>query len=345
MRSLCTDFIIFSAALSILFFSFSQLFRLFRPFIFALFLFWTANPLNNYLIKRKIPRSLCAFVSLFTVSLILFLLIRTLSVKLIEEISSLSDNSATFFKTYSSLLSNLSDTFLQKAEKIPAIRMRFLKDESFFGNLADFFQKEFAALLKKLSLSLLNTAKNIPSLLVSIFTSVFTSFFLLKEKERYIYLFRRFFGEKVYCFFLKAKNSFLTATLSYIKAQILIDGVIFAILLCGFTLLKAKYAFLTALICAFVDSIPILGTGTVLLPLFFFHFLAGNVSFAWGILSLYGISLLTRQLCEPKIVGKNLGIHPLATIFSLYIGMKIFGLCGFFIGSLAAVFIKNMFFS
>ena len=75
-----------------------------------------------------------------------------------------------------------------------------------------------------------------------------------------------------------------------------------------------------------------------------FYFLSGKASLGWGLLLLYGIALLTRQLCEPKIIGKELGIHPLATIFALYTGMKLFGVFGLILGPLAAIFIKSIIF-
>ncbi|MBQ2889232.1 MAG: AI-2E family transporter, partial [Clostridia bacterium] len=98
-------------------------------------------------------------------------------------------------------------------------------------------------------------------------------------------------------------------------------------------------------VTALVDAVPVFGTGAILIPMAIFNFLAEKTSLAWGILILYGTALLARQLCEPKIVGKKLGIHPLATIFSIYVGMKLFGVLGLVLAPITTVFLKLLFFS
>ena len=99
---------------------------------------------------------------------------------------------------------------------------------------------------------------------------------------------------------------------------------------------------LLALFTAIVDAVPILGTGAVLIPMSVFNFIMGQSSLGWGILILYGIAILTRQLCEPKIIGQKLGIHPLLTLFSLFAGLKLFGIIGLILGPVAAILVKNL---
>ena len=142
--------------------------------------------------------------------------------------------------------------------------------------------------------------------------------------------------------FGEIKNSFLSVTLSYLKAQLIIETIIFAVLFAGFFYLGVRYSLLLAFFAALVDAVPILGTGTVLVPMALFNFLTNNMSLGWGLLILYGVAILTRQLCEPKIIGNKLGIHPLLTIFALYSGMKLFGITGLILGPIAAIFIKNL---
>lgn len=106
--------------------------------------------------------------------------------------------------------------------------------------------------------------------------------------------------------------------------------------------MKLNYALLLAFFTAIIDAVPILGTGTMLIPMSVFNFLSGNMTLGWGLLILYGIAILTRQLCEPKIIGSKLGIHPLLTVFALYTGMKLFGIIGLILGPIAAIFVKNL---
>ena len=140
----------------------------------------------------------------------------------------------------------------------------------------------------------------------------------------------------------KVKCSVFCAFGGYLRAQLLISTVIFFVLMCGFFILRIKYALLVALLTAVIDAVPVLGTGTVLIPWSVLMIFSDNSSLGWGLLTLYGVCILVRQLCEPKIIGTKLGIHPLLTIFSIYAGIRIFGFFGFILGPVTALLIKNL---
>ncbi len=138
---------------------------------------------------------------------------------------------------------------------------------------------------------------------------------------------------------LKAR---LKSTLAgFCKAYLLIFLLTFCQLFIGFTVLRVHYAFLLALLVALVDILPILGTGTVLVPWGLFALFTGNAPLGIGLLILYGVTLILRQLLEPKIVGESLGLHPLATLASIYFGLKFLGLGGLLVGPMTAAVIKG----
>ena len=211
-----------------------------------------------------------------------------------------------------------------------------------FASLFDAFRTQLLEILSKFSVSLLSFAKNIPSMLIAVFASVFTAFFLLKDDSLFRSSFRKFFGGKACLRLAEIKNSFSDVTFSYLKAQLIIESIIFAVLFIGFLFLRVNYALILAFFTAIIDAIPILGTGTVLIPMSIFYFISGNTASGWGLLVLYGIAILVRQLIEPKIVGNRLGIHPLLTIFSIYTGLKLFGVAGLIFGPITAILIKNL---
>ena len=100
-------------------------------------------------------------------------------------------------------------------------------------------------------------------------------------------------------------------------------------------------ASILAIVIAIVDVLPILGTGTVLIPWAIFAFVSSDIRLGIGLLVLYGVTLVVRQLVEPKIVGSTLGIHPLLTLASVYIGLELLGFIGIFAGPLVALFITD----
>ena len=98
----------------------------------------------------------------------------------------------------------------------------------------------------------------------------------------------------------------------------------------GLTVLGVRYAFLIALLTAVVDLMPVLGTGTVMIPWGIIDLIAGNYFMGIGLLVLYAIITVIRQILEPKIVGKYVGLYPLLALVSMYVGLKLFGLIGLF---------------
>ena len=114
----------------------------------------------------------------------------------------------------------------------------------------------------------------------------------------------------------------------YFKAQLKIMVVVFSILLIGFLLLGVHFSFLLAFLIAFLDFLPFFGTGTALIPWAFYKFMTGEYKMTAGLIVLYGITQLVRQLIQPKLVGDSMGMKPLVTLVFLYAGYRIGGVFG-----------------
>ena len=127
----------------------------------------------------------------------------------------------------------------------------------------------------------------------------------------------------------------------YLKAYFFIMLLTFVEILIGLSILGVNYALLVALLVAIVDILPILGAGTILIPWSIFAFISGNIGLGSGLLILYGVVLILRQLIEPKIVGESIGLHPLAMLAAVYLGIKFTGFLGIFIGPILALCIKG----
>lgn len=173
-----------------------------------------------------------------------------------------------------------------------------------------------------------NCATSIPGLIVQIVITVISTFFMIID-------FR-----KICQFLLKlipsSKRELATTSLHYTKTMItvyiksysLLFLLTFVELSIGFLILRVDYAVLIAAMIAIFDLMPILGTGGILLPWALIALLVGNWGMAIGILLLYLVITFIRQTLEPKIVGKQIGLHPLATLIAMLLGLKLFGLIG-----------------
>ena len=114
----------------------------------------------------------------------------------------------------------------------------------------------------------------------------------------------------------------------YLKSYSFLMGLTFLELFIGFLLLKVRQPFLLALMIAIFDILPVLGTGGILIPWAVFAFLLKQYPMGIGILVLYLVITVIRNIVEPKIVGKQMGLHPLVTLIALTVGMKFLGIAG-----------------
>ena len=123
----------------------------------------------------------------------------------------------------------------------------------------------------------------------------------------------------------------------WLLAQGKLMSITFAIVAAGLTLLRIPSGMLWAVLVALVDALPILGTGTVLVPWSIVCFLQGDTPRALGILGIYITAALTRSMLEPKLLGKHLGLDPLVTLIALYIGYRLWGVGGMILAPLLTV--------
>ena len=112
----------------------------------------------------------------------------------------------------------------------------------------------------------------------------------------------------------------------------------------GLLILRQPYPLLVALGVSIVDVLPVLGTGTVLVPWAVVMILLKNYSVGFGLLILYGVVTIVRQIAEPHLVGGSLGIHPLASLLFMFAGLQLFGFWGLLLGPAAALIFQELFF-
>jgi len=128
-----------------------------------------------------------------------------------------------------------------------------------------------------------------------------------------------------------------------LKAQGTLITITFCELLIGFSLLNIRYALILAIAIAIIDALPILGTGTVLIPWAVVLVVMGDYKFAACIFGMYLFILIVRQLIEPKIVGTQIGIYPLLTLIAMYTGTQFVGVWGLILGPIVLIILKNIF--
>ncbi len=194
----------------------------------------------------------------------------------------------------------------------------------------------------------LNILTSMPTILIYACITLLSLYFLTTDKVYIIdqmehHLPRKWVNE------ISVHLSEIVHTLGgYLKAQVILILIAFFIVLIGLVLLQMlnyniEYPVLAAIGIGFVDALPILGTGTVMIPWIIISFVNNDASLAIALSILYIIVVIVRQMLEPRIVGNHIGIHPIFTLIAMYTGFKIIGVMGMFVGPILLIILNNIY--
>ena len=182
--------------------------------------------------------------------------------------------------------------------------------------------------------------KSIPSVAFFILITVIASVYFALDIDRINQAVRSLLPPRVANFLIGMKNSFFSVGIRYIRSYLLLMVITFAIIFTGFLILRIENALLIALLVSVLDLLPLIGIGVILIPWGIFQILFGSVGTGIGLLVLLGVSAVIRQFAEPKILGKNLGMHPIISLLLLYLGYSVFGTGGLLLVPFASIIIN-----
>ena len=171
-------------------------------------------------------------------------------------------------------------------------------------------------------------AISIPGLLIQIIITVVSSFYIALDYTAVIGFLKKLLPAGKRDFMVKAVGYARTAVLAYIKSYSIMFCVTFVELYIGLLILKVPYTLGLAFGIAVFDLMPILGVGGILLPWSFIALIMGELPMGIGVLVLYLVIAAIRNALEPRIVGKHIGLHPLATLVAMVVGLNLAGLAG-----------------
>lgn len=189
----------------------------------------------------------------------------------------------------------------------------------------------------------INTIMNFPTILIYIIITILATFFMSCDANYISESLEKYLPVKWLRKAEDISNGLFHSLGAYLKAIGILISITFCELLIGFWLFDVEYAVILAIVIAIIDALPILGTGTVLIPWGITLLIMGDYTLGFCILGLYLFVLIVRQLIEPKIVGKQIGVYPLLTLLAMYTGVKFVGLGGVILGPVILIILKNVF--
>mgnify|MGYP000010702134 CR=1 FL=1 len=134
----------------------------------------------------------------------------------------------------------------------------------------------------------------------------------------------------------------LAAFGGYLRAELLLSVGVFFILLGGFLLVGQNYALLLALGLAILDFIPIIGSGTVMVPWAVVALFTRDFSTAVYLMVIWGVVAMFRRVAEPRFVGDQTGLSPILSLVGIYVGMKVAGVAGMILGPILILVVLNL---
>lgn len=188
-----------------------------------------------------------------------------------------------------------------------------------------------------------NFAKQLPSFIIGLIMCLLSSYFFVAERKQINEWFRKHTPRSIQNRYLMMKRSLVKAVGGYLKAQLKIEVWMYLLLVIGLSVLKVNYSLLIALGIAFLDFLPFFGTGTVMVPWAIIKILSADYQMAIGLLIIWGVGQLARQIIQPKIVGDSIGVPPIPTLFLLFIGYKVGGVFGMIIAVPLGLIIFTMY--
>ena len=311
------------------------------PFLLAALLALAAEPLVSFLHDHiKFPRALASGIGVSIALLLAVLLVLTLCALLLRQLGSLSGVLPDLGQTAQEGMESLEGFLVDLAQKTPQAVSPILTRgvENFFSDSTQLLDQISAKVLALAS----GILTRIPDSALGFGTWILASFMISAKLPNIRTWVSQKLPDSWRQQYLPAVKRLKRSLSGWLTAQLKLTGVTFIILCGGLLLLRIHHAPLWAALLSLVDALPILGTGTVLIPWSLVCFLQGDHVRALGLLGIYAAAALLRSVLEPKFIGKQLGLDPLVTLLSMYTGYRLWGILGMLISPLLAVTVTQL---
>jgi sporulation integral membrane protein YtvI len=320
------DRILFLILVTIAFYLFFTVFFVYlSPFFFGLLIALIMEPLNKLLARRiGFRRWVASLISLAVFIAIVGSLGAWLVGTLFRQVTSIAESAPTHIAEISERLDEANvrlqrfTVHLPEGWYIPNIEEMVAAAVGFFGGgMRD---------------TGLRTLGGVGDFFLNVILGLVSAYFFMSDGKRIFQFVKDSCPQWVRGQMRQTKKGLTRAMSGYFRAQAILMVMVGIISIAGLMLLRSPYALLLGLLFAALDFLPILGPALVLLPWALISVIMGDMRQAIGLTVIWGIITIARQVLQPKILGTQMGAHPLASLMSIFIGFRIFGLFGLIIG-------------
>lgn len=305
-----------------------KLFPLCWPFVLALIFAMLMEPLVKLLrkafIKIRIGNRLATILGMVLVFGLLGLGVRALAGRLLQELGSLARNAPTLMRYLNDQVTAWVATLTQQyADVLPQNLVEITT--SALSEITKTLASLAGTVSKTIASGAWATATSVPAMLLAIVLTIMGTYYMSSDRERIFAFFHKTFPAGMMKKGALLKRDLFRALFGQIRAQLLVSMLITIVVLLGLLIQQKPYWLLLGLLIGLADALPVLGAGLFLIPWSVVGFVTNDTATGVGMALLYVAVVVTRQIAEPRIVGKSLGLYPLATMMVMFAGYQFTG--------------------
>ncbi len=329
----------FTLVILIIYFVFKSLLVYLMPFVIAVLLAALLQRPARFLHRKiKIPKSICS-VGLVLLTYILAIVITgTIVYFLYQQLYGFFTNLQSFVPQINEFIEKIKNFAISVMDNIPNGVMEHLN--TLPSTAVNGIASKATAVLSGFASSVVTST---PQILISAIVTVVASCYIAAD---YDYLYEYFTANaprKLTLLFNDIKSMASQTIVKVVRGYLLLMLLTFGELTITFYILGVKYAVVVAAIVSIIDILPVLGTGTVLIPWAIISLINGNYLVGIGLLVAYVVITIVRNFLEPKIIGKQVGLYPLLTLIAIFIGLKLFGVLGMLLLPVVLILLINLY--
>lgn len=273
--------------------------------------------------KTKLPRSITSVAMVVLALAVVFGLLILLFGRIYNELAGLIGILPDYIPEITAAFNTLNDNLSNLLATVP---------DSISTSLNQLPTKIVTEAVSYLTVFITDVAKAVgtavPSILLAFVITVVACCFITIDYNKIVKFLHGVVPESKWKTIREIKSLLFEKVLKMIRGYAILMFITFCELSIALTILGVDYSVVLALIISVIDILPVLGTGTVLLPWALVSLLTGNYFWAIGLVVSYAVITVLRNILEPKIIGQQIGLHPLVMLLAIYLGLKLFGFFG-----------------
>ena len=314
----------------------------FMPFVIGWFIALIASPVVRFFEEKlRIRRKGASVIVIVAVLAAVILLVYAVGAKLVREGISFVEELPDLGESIMAEFNEVGDNLQVVYDKLPADVQSTLDNVG--AELGTYFRDIMEGVGTPTFEAVGNMAKQLPDIFLGVIMCILSAYFFVADKNYVADVMKKYVPDSVRYRFDLIRRSFRNAVGGYFKAQFKIECWIYILLVIGLLALHVRYALLVALGIAFLDFLPVFGTGTVMIPWAVIEILSKDYKMAVGLLIIWCVGQLVRQMIQPKIVGDSIGMDAIPTLFLLFIGYKAAGVLGMILAVPIGIIVINLY--